>query len=92
MSLYQEVLGFGGAFTEASALVFQGLAPELQRELLDCAWWSRGSCGDRFFQFAKEPTKLRSIMKYHKVTCSLRLSEWMSSGMGSGVLCRSPST
>ncbi|CAK9091912.1 unnamed protein product [Durusdinium trenchii] len=31
----QEILGFGAAFTEASALVFQGLAPYLQHELLD---------------------------------------------------------
>lgn len=31
----QEVLGFGGAFTEASALVFKGLSAELQCEVLE---------------------------------------------------------
>jgi len=31
----QEILGFGTAFTEASALVFQGLDPDLQQEVLE---------------------------------------------------------
>ncbi|CAE7941579.1 GBA, partial [Symbiodinium necroappetens] len=31
----QVILGFGGAFTEASALVFQGLHPDLQKEVLE---------------------------------------------------------
>ncbi|MGN0478884.1 MAG: hypothetical protein ACI4GO_05590, partial [Hominenteromicrobium sp.] len=32
---YQEILGFGGAFTEASALNFQGLTDEQKQEVAD---------------------------------------------------------
>lgn len=38
----QEILGFGTAFTEASALVFQGLDPELQREVLELYFGNEG--------------------------------------------------
>lgn len=38
----QEIIGFGGAFTEASAHVFQGLPTELQQEVLELYFGDRG--------------------------------------------------
>lgn len=40
----QEIQGFGGAFTEAAAMVFQGLPEAEQRRLLDM-YWGEGGIG-----------------------------------------------
>mmetsp|Transcript_86903 Transcript_86903/g.151685 ORF Transcript_86903/g.151685 Transcript_86903/m.151685 type:complete len:452 (+) Transcript_86903:2-1357(+) len=42
LALDQTVIGFGGAFTEASALVFKGLSDELQQEVLELYFGAKG--------------------------------------------------
>ena len=39
---YQTIKGFGNAFTDAAALNFAAMAPEVQRTLLDQYWGSAG--------------------------------------------------
>ncbi len=60
---FQTLLGFGGAFTEAAALTWQGLAPDMQAELLRACFDPHGGHGYR-------------LCRLHMNSCDFSRGHW----------------